>query len=214
MLVRVIRKIFGKEASIVEDPIKYNSEENINSLNRNVGYFLKMKTNVEKTTQVIFNHMKDNGLFTETMSVLDVGCGFGNLLNLISDQYPETSLLGTDFSESKIYHLKGIYPNINFKVHNIYDSLEQTYDLIICTEVLEHLLYPRNALVRLIEGMSDSGKIFITIPNGRIDTFIGHINFWSLESWNVFLEENVTANYHIETGLTSNNKVIYTIIKK
>jgi 2-polyprenyl-3-methyl-5-hydroxy-6-metoxy-1,4-benzoquinol methylase len=214
MLVRLIRRILKKGASIVEDPIKYNSKENINSMNRDVGYFLKMKTNVEKTTQVIFNHMKDNGLLSNTMSVLDVGCGFGNLLNLISAQYPEASLLGTDFSESKIYHLKGIYSNIDFKVHNIYDALEGTFDLIICTEVLEHLLYPRKALVRLVEALNSNGKAFITVPNGRLDTFNGHINFWSLESWNVFLEENIAANYQIETGLTSNNKMIYTIIKK
>lgn len=214
MLVRFIRRILGTGTSLVEDPITYNSEENINTLNKDLHYFMKMKAGATNPIRLIYKLIQEKGLLADHSSVVDVGCGFGNLLNLVAADYRNTSLLGTDFSESKIDHLRAVYPHIHFKVHNIYDALEGTFDLIVCTEVLEHLLYPRKALVRLVEALNSNGKVFITVPNGRLDTFNGHINFWSLESWNVFLEENITANYQIETGLTSNNKMIYTIIKK
>ena len=54
----------------------------------------------------------------------------------------------------------------------------------------------------------------ITVPNGRIDTFEGHINFWSPESWNIFIRGNVSEKeFDIETGLLdiSTN---FTIVKR
>lgn len=136
------------------------------------------------------------------------------MLSFISSEYPKATLLGTDFSESKITYCKKVYPNIDFKVHNIYESLEFKYDRILCTEVLEHLLDPKKALLKLMEGLKPNGRLFITVPNGRLDTFNGHINFWSIESWNAFLEENVTDDCKIEASLFFQDRLIYTIITR
>ena len=45
----------------------------------------------------------------------------------------------------------------------------------------------------------------ITVPNGRIDTFEGHINFWSPESWKVFIESNISdQEFEVKVGLIDN----------
>ena len=113
------------------------------------------------------------------------------LMALLISEFPSASLTGADFSESKISNCRILYPQIDFEVRDIYNQLKSSYDLILCTEVLEHLLYPDRALKMLLNGINEHGSIFITVPNGRLDSFSGHINFWSPESWKVFLEENI-----------------------
>jgi hypothetical protein len=54
-------------------------------------------------------------------------------------------------------------------------------------ETLEHLLHPGEALRNLLEA---SRRCILTVPEGRKDSFRGHINFWSLESWEVLCRDN------------------------
>jgi len=77
---------------------------------------------------------------------------------------------------------------------------------------LEHLLYPARALKQILGILEPSGMVLLTVPNGRIDNFGGHINFWSPESWKVFLEEFGNL-YEIETGLMEENRAIFALIK-
>ena len=85
------------------------------------------------------------------------------------------------------------------------DKLDYKFDIVFCTEVLEHLLYPHIALQNIIHLSQDSGVIMITVPNGRIDTFEGHINFWSPESWKVFIESNISdQEFEVKVGLIDN----------
>ena len=69
---------------------------------------------------------------------------------------------------------------VNFIEHDIYESLDGIYDIIFCTEVLEHIIISgKNALNNLISAVNRAVTIFLTVPDGRIDNFEGHINFWS-----------------------------------
>jgi 2-polyprenyl-3-methyl-5-hydroxy-6-metoxy-1,4-benzoquinol methylase len=89
----------------------------------------------------------------------------------------------------------------------------EKYDFVLCTEVLEHLLHPEIALNNIMNMLEENGKALITVPNGRTDTFGGHINFWSPESWNVFIKKN-SAGFYSETGLIHNNSANYAILTK
>ena len=83
--------------------------------------------------------------------------------------------------------------------------------MIFCIEVLEHLLHPDIALRNIVNMLSGSGVALITVPNGRIDTFDGHINFWSPESWEVFLKQ-ICSGYTIKTGLIEDGQNNYAVI--
>lgn len=120
--------------------------------------------------------------------VLDVGCGVGFLLDEVSKVFNPFSLTGTDFSEEAMKVSCKKFPTMEFFRHDIYDPLPEKYDVIFCTEVLEHLEKPFVGLKNLIDALKDNGALVLAVPDGRIDTINEHINFWSPESWKVFLE--------------------------
>ena len=102
-------------------------------------------------------------------------------------------------------------PEGKFFVHDLYQKLETEYDLILCTEVIEHLLYPDLALRNIIDMMSKDSVSLITVPNGRTDQYEGHINFWSPESWEVFIRNN-SKGFSVRTGTIKNKKNNYALI--
>jgi hypothetical protein len=65
--------------------------------------------------------------------------------------------------------------------------------------VLEHTVDPEAVVRRLLDIVSATGTLILTVPDGREDhlpakeyhsefeSYAGHINFWSLESWRYFL---------------------------
>jgi 2-polyprenyl-3-methyl-5-hydroxy-6-metoxy-1,4-benzoquinol methylase len=215
MIIRLARRILGiRSETDIDDPIYYNSKQYTNARHSNSSYFRKILNRVQKPAEDFYGLMKEKDLLSNDLRIIDVGCGSGNLLNLISSGFPSASLTGADFSESKINHCRSLYPHIDFTLGDIYDELNPEYDLVLCTEVLEHLLYPHKALKNLVHGLKNRGVVFITVPNGRLDSFAGHINFWSPESWIVFHEGNLTDGYEFETGIIFSNRVLYSIIRK
>ncbi|WP_192576534.1 class I SAM-dependent methyltransferase, partial [Halomonas lysinitropha] len=137
----------------------------------------------------------------------DVGCGTGVLVSKFKDAFPNSTIKGYDFSGNKIQQCNKYY-NIGenvFYIHNIYSELPQRFDILVATEVLEHLEYPEVALDNLLSGLNYKGRLFITVPNGREDTFSGHIHFWSPESWRLFIKKNIKNPFDVEVGNVFNN---------
>lgn len=144
--------------------------------------------------------------------VIDVGCATGHLLLSISREYHPASMTGFDYAESAIKIAKTNVSGANFYCDDICHPVNvHKFDVVFCTEVLEHIIPARKALENLLR-MTDS-TLILTIPNGRIDTHPRHINFWSPESWSVFLNE-VCSGCDIQTGIMSNGTRIFSIIRK
>lgn len=87
----------------------------------------------------------------EPKSILDAGCGEGFTLEKFREKKIGDSLAGIDFSEYAIQIGKKIHPNLKLKQGSIYDIpyKENFFDLVISTEVLEHLESPKKALEEL-----------------------------------------------------------------
>ena len=132
-------------------------------------------------------HFKSLGLSLDGKDVADMGCGVGYLLCEISNHFSPKSLSGYDFSKEAVEFSSKKFPGSSFAVHDIYEALQSSYDFIFCTEVLEHLETPHFALRNLLSALNPGGVLVLTVPNGRIDNLIEHINFWSPESWKAFL---------------------------
>lgn len=134
--------------------------------------------------------------------VADIGCGTGHLLLAIAQQFSPASLTGLEYSEKALEIARSILPQAALNYYDIYTRLNQEFDIIFCTEVLEHLLYPDVALGNILKAIAPDGQAIITVPDGRIDTFNGHINFWSPESWAVFANNQaLAAGLTVKTGL-------------
>ncbi len=72
-------------------------------------------------------------------------------------------------------------------------------------------MYPEVALKNIIDMMGKDSACLITVPNGRLDQYEGHINFWSPESWEVFIKSN-SGGLHFKIGTINNNKNNFALI--
>lgn len=102
---------------------------------------------------------------TEATTVLDVGCGTGNQLTKpLAERFPGIVFRGVDSDEATIECAQeaNALPNLTFNL-----DVAGTYDLIIASEVLEHVDDPVDFLLSLRSLLtSESSCIVVTVPNG------------------------------------------------
>jgi SAM-dependent methyltransferase len=101
-------------------------------------------------------------------SILDVGCGNGIMSKAIGAH--GYKVLGIDISDKAIEKANRFSPpsNVSFKVLSANELVADgnTYDAIICSEVLEHLDNPGALLQTLYKLLTDTGILIVTVPNG------------------------------------------------
>lgn len=130
-----------------------------------------------------------------TLRVLDFGCGTGDLLEYLSEKLPKTKFVGADVSNQALKIAKLKLPKLYFNkldsvtgINNDYFS-HKKFDVIICSEVLEHLSQPEEALKHILKLLNDSGSLqsvaLITVPAGprsKFDYMIGHKRHYTRKS--------------------------------
>lgn len=149
--------------------------------------------------RLIADLVKSKGFNLDGKSILDAGCGTGSLLIYVNEIFKPAENIGFEFSKKAIEIAKIRFPNAKYEYKNLNDSPQSQFDFVFCTEVLEHIINPQIALQNLLQMLKPGAGLLVSVPDGRKDTYVGHINFWSLESWAAFIEMNAT-NHEIETG--------------
>lgn len=100
--------------------------------------------------------------------VLDVGCGNG-IISLHLGSYG-FNVTGIDVSPNAIEKAKAAnsYSNVTFRVQSAEElqASGELFDVIICSEVLEHLMSPSDLLKVLYHSLKDRGILIVTVPNG------------------------------------------------
>ncbi|OGH14293.1 MAG: hypothetical protein A2687_01555 [Candidatus Levybacteria bacterium RIFCSPHIGHO2_01_FULL_38_26] len=101
-------------------------------------------------------------------TILDVGCAGGWFISEISNKFPKTKCHGIDIYDKGIKYAKKIYPKIEFKTADAHKIpyRENSFDLVICTEVLEHLDDPRGALLEIKRVLRKYGRAVIELDSG------------------------------------------------
>ncbi len=123
------------------------------------------------------------GLESKEVRILDVGCGTGvNVtIPLARAGY---SMTGLDLDSASVERgrlLSEGLGNIEFHCGTIEDQIvSQSYDVVICSEVLEHLKEPNLMIGRLRSALKEDGLLLVTVPNG--------FGFFELDSvfWEAF----------------------------
>jgi SAM-dependent methyltransferase len=145
-------------------------------------------------------------------SILDVGCGEGFTLNRLKQEGIGKKLEGIEYSDTAIKIGKKIYPNIKIKKGSIYNLpyADNSFDLVLCTEVLEHLEDPAKGLKELAR--VSKRYLVISVPNepffmlaqllrgknwSRFGNDIEHINHWTMFSFPKFVKENAGVKIKI-----------------
>lgn len=118
----------------------------------------------EKRLEFISKIISDS----EIRYVLDIGCGTGeNLTNQLALRFPNKFFIGIDSDAKSI-----AYANKENKLSNaqyfvdVSSSKFQAYDLIIASEVVEHVDDPCNFMWQLRSLLMPDGKLILTVPNG------------------------------------------------
>lgn len=102
-------------------------------------------------------------------NVLDLGCGEGYLLSMM----PETKeKLGVDISKKALKEARKVLKN-NPKIkllfgdgHNIKFN-DKYFDVITCSEMLEHVPYPKKVIAEIHRILKDNGKAVISLPDEK-----------------------------------------------
>ncbi len=144
-------------------------------------------------------------------NVLDVGCGPGLLAETVKKKLPECRITGIDISALAIEKAGKIFDQsfcFDFQDGAWPEKLlEQRFDVIIASEIIEHLFDPAILLENLKKVLAEDGKLIVTTPNflfwknrlhmlfgkfryapvGLLD--FGHIRFFSVATLRETLEE-------------------------
>jgi len=195
---------------VISSPLEHNSKEGLNA-------FYSDQETAESYLDVEFFErlvafLDDQGIGYDDKSVADIGCGTGHLLKFIQDKYRPVSLNGFEYSETALAIARSRLPQAEMNYLDVYQPSHLKYDVVFCVEVLEHLMDPEPALRNIMQMIAPAGAALLTVPNGRIDTFEGHINFWSPESWSVFVN-GICQGFDVTTGLLENGQTNFAIIK-
>lgn len=137
-------------------------------------------------------------------SILDVGCGEGFTLHKLQQQGIGEKLEGIEYQKKAIALGKKQYPDIVIKQGSI-DKLpykDNAFDLVLCTEVLEHMDNPEKALKELVR--VSKKYVLLSVPNepffmlaqlirgknwSRLGNDIEHINHWTFWGFKQFVSK-------------------------
>lgn len=100
--------------------------------------------------------------------VLDVGCGTGNQLTRpLAEAFPDVQFIGVDPDEVSIRYAQSLppLPNLQFGGTALLDR-HASADLVIASEVVEHVENPDQFLADLRRRLPENGRLVITVPNG------------------------------------------------
>lgn len=136
-------------------------------------------------------------------SILDVGCGEGFTLERLRKQNIGEKLEGIDFLKTAIEIGKKVHPKLTLKQGTAYalPYKDNSFDVVIYSEVLEHLEHPDKALKELRRVTKKYAVL--SVPNepifmmsnflrgknwSRWGNDIEHINHWSTGAFKKFVE--------------------------
>ncbi len=143
---------------------------------------------------------------TSARNILDVGCGEGFMICNIKDQLPSCNITGIDISIDALTIAKRKCPDADFYIGNASELKfdNDSFDLVICSEVLEHIKKPETALSELYR--VSSKNIILSVPNepwfwlsnlislNHISGFgnaPGHVNHWNPASFNKLVSSHI-----------------------
>lgn len=97
------------------------------------------------------------------LSHLDIGSGHGDLIELMRSQF-NVSSSACDYTDSlmKLSDVKVTVANLNYEGLPYAD---QSFDLVTCTEVIEHLEHYRYTLREIYRILKPNGILILTTPN-------------------------------------------------
>jgi SAM-dependent methyltransferase len=133
------------------------------------------------------------------MSLLDVGCGPGNITADLADRLGDGSVIGIDLSSDVIdmattqYATKS-HPHLSFDVADVYelDFSDGSFDVVYAHQVLQHLSKPVEALREMRRVLKPGGSL--AVRDADYGTFVWTPEEPLLDRWLALYHDITRAN--------------------
>jgi glycosyltransferase involved in cell wall biosynthesis len=116
--------------------------------------------------------------------VLEAGAGTGNLTRHLLDKSRVVAVETDRFYSRALERQWGHLPNVrvveaDLEVSQLYETLDETFDSVLCVNVLEHLDRPETALIGFALVLEPGGRLVVLVPAhqwlfSNVDRAIGH----------------------------------------
>ena len=145
--------------------------------------------------------------------ILDAGCGEGFISGLLYSNLKTVEIIGLEYTTEALQMAQRMNPNLTFIQGNIFEMPfeSQSFDIVLCTEVLEHLPNPDAALAELLRVTGET--LIITVPHEpwfcmgnmlalknvtRFGNPIDHINHWTFDGFCTFLRDSSQVEWQFD----------------
>jgi len=182
------RAIFGL---IGTRRIRDDGEKTTHPLEHQIGKWRKM---AQRTYMARYHEIAQiiKGETRETMSILDIGCYDCYLFEQLMDvmDLDESDLYGLDLSSSRLSLARQRLSNVNLVQGDAENLPWQNgeFDVVICSETLEHLLDPVSAIAEMKRVLAENGLLILTVPSK-------HTQFISYPNPLTWLEAMISIRY-------------------
>jgi SAM-dependent methyltransferase len=145
--------------------------------------------------------------------VLDAGCGSGVFTSWISELMPASRVLGIDASQKAIQQASLLAErngkaNLFFELHDLSNlSFESCFDLVICLDVLEHIVDDEGVIRRLQASLIPGGKMIIHVPRRHQDQYRA-FDGWVKWSDHGHVRDEYTPDEIVERLLRGNLEIL------
>jgi ubiquinone/menaquinone biosynthesis C-methylase UbiE len=136
------------------------------------------------------------------VSLLDVGCGPGNITADLAGRVGEGRVVGVDLSADVVemaatQYATDSHPNLSFEVGNVYELgfAEGTFDVVYAHQVLQHLSRPVEALREMRRVLKPGGTL--GVRDADYGSFVWSPDDPLLDRW-LELYHQITAANHAE----------------
>lgn len=110
---------------------------------------------------------------SDDLKILDYGCGWGFFSKYLSDLKHQVT--GIDLDKNEIDISRTVWQEneyLEFKKTQIKEIEDKSYDLVISSQVIEHVHNPGNYLSEINRVLKDEGELIISLPNLLTPKFI------------------------------------------
>lgn len=158
--------LFSKiQIQVIIKNMKKNFESIISDLNKqetNNLYRLALKIQMDLTKSEVLNFLKSIKTWTQGQTILDIGCGPGDLIKVLNSEFPLKNYIGVDFNDDfiQIANNQVCKNNIQFFTEDIYKYSPKTkFDFVHARAVLQHLPSIPDLLKKLEEITTENGSV-------------------------------------------------------
>lgn len=122
---------------------------------------------VDKEADLRYRRAIELAKLKNKSSLLDIGCKFALLRDLIGEERMEIEYYGTDISEEVIKKIRDFSAS-KFKVGDVSDKIpfeSDSFDFVFALEIMEHVEKPTQMLKEIHRVLKKGGILILSVPN-------------------------------------------------